>query len=67
MGFTCNICGIIIQYEDSYCIHCDWHLMEGYTEDEIKEIIRKNKAEKELRKERELKDSNYLEGSEDGE
>lgn len=42
----CRICGVIMakKWSDDICFHCNWHLGDGYSEEEIKEIIKKNKG-----------------------
>jgi hypothetical protein len=45
---NCKICGVKMaeNWASGICCHCDWHLGEGYTKREIKEILKKIKEEK---------------------
>lgn len=40
---TCKICSVQLArpWPSGICCHCDWHLDEGYTENEIKEMFKK--------------------------
>jgi len=49
MKMNCEICGVKMALYTQYsrvCTHCDMHLDEGYTEKEIKEIIKNKKVVK---------------------
>jgi hypothetical protein len=40
---TCKICGVVMaqNWSNGICIHCDWYLGEGYSEEQIKDIMRR--------------------------
>lgn len=39
----CELCNIAMIWKGKYCVHCDWHLEEGYSPEEIEEIIKQSK------------------------
>jgi hypothetical protein len=43
MEYFCKICGVKMSHDwvNGICVHCDWMLGEGYTEKEIKQIVKK--------------------------